>query len=539
MKDYTLAVSRWLFGYRWELAPLLAAWLAFGVASESLPMWLAIPIALGAGGLPAWRWWNPTAYRRHTLARRAARFARSFPSLCEKLGLTRVYTNRYGIAEIEAPSVKSWELMPGGGFRLHLRCPIGVTPSDFEANEEALAGALGGSSIEVKRNTKHAGDVYLTLVGQDDPLFGEARSPVELLGLPGGHSPLDGVPIGYNSSGETVRVSLYQKSLLVGGSPGSGKSVLMQQLVAFAALADSCELWCIDPKLVELRTFWRGSAHRMATDVESATALLDELIEVMNARYEALDVQRKQKVFEPAEGRYPTDEMPLIVLVVDEVAELTASLDKKEGTAFAERLRLIVAKGRAAGITPVLCTQKPDSSVIPTSIRDLCSTRIALRCGTEAQAITILGDSAVKNNGANAHMIGTDTPGLAYLTGEEGAQVTRLRSFFISGEDMETLPARALRHKLTASTPPLSDPLPLPTTAERLAGWAGYDPSQILPPRVESPVPFVPRDYLADKHSPTVVFGCEEHRGKSGIDALEAAHACPNCMELPRGKDGD
>jgi hypothetical protein len=140
----------------------------------------------------------------------------------------------------------------------------------------------------------------------------------------------------------------------------------------------------------------------------------------------------------------------------------------------------------------------------------------------------------VKNNGANAHMIGTDTPGMAYLTGEEGAQVTRFRSFFISGEDMETLPARALRRKPSAATSAIAlTPDPSPTD---LPDQDGYDPGQILPPRVET---FIPRDWLADTTPSKVVHGCDEHRGKSGIDALEAAHACPDCMELPRGKDGD
>jgi DNA segregation ATPase FtsK/SpoIIIE-like protein len=71
------------------------------------------------------------------------------------------------------------------------------------------------------------------VIGRNDPLFGDSLPAKELLALPGRHSPLDGVPIGFNSLGETVRVKLYQKSILIGGSPGSGKSVLMQQIVAW------------------------------------------------------------------------------------------------------------------------------------------------------------------------------------------------------------------------------------------------------------------------------------------------------------------
>jgi S-DNA-T family DNA segregation ATPase FtsK/SpoIIIE len=427
---------------------------------------------------------------------------------------------------MEVPSVRSWVVMPGGGFRLHLRCPIGVTPSDFEHNAEALAGALGGSSIQVKRNQRHAGDVCLTLVGANDPLYGAAKPPAELLALPGGHSPMDGVPIGYNSVEETVRVKLYQASILLGGSPGAGKSILMQQIAAFCALSANCEMWCIDPKLVELQTFWADSAHRMATDIESATELLDELIEVMNARYAKLQSQRLQKVFDEGEGRLPTADMPLIVLIIDEVAELTASLDKKKGAEFSARLRLLVAKGRAAGVTPILCTQKPDSSVIDSGTRDLCSITICLRTGTEAQAITVMGAAAVKEGGAKAQLIGTDTPGLAYLAGDEGGEVTRFRSFYINSEGMETLSARATVYRLGPATSSKAKSVHPHELTAAAVDLVAFEPDSSLPPKAEDPAP------------PSVVFGCDEHRGKSGADALQLAHACPACMLLPGGDDG-
>jgi DNA segregation ATPase FtsK/SpoIIIE-like protein len=268
----------------------------------------------------------------------------------------------------------------------------------------------------------------------------------------------------------------------------------------------------------------------MATDVESASALLDELIEVMNARYAKLQSQRLQKVFDEREGRMPTADMPLIVLIVDEVAELTASLDKKKGAEFAERLRLLVAKSRASGIVICLCSQKPDTSVIPSSIRDLCSITICLRTGTEAQAITVMGSAAVKEGGATAHLIGTDTAGLGYLAGDEGGTVTRFRSFYIDRAGMETLSARATAYHLGALPPGAKGSEANPPHPHELTAAAvdlvAFEPDSSLPPKAEDPAP------------PSVVFGCDEHRGKSGADALQLAHACPACMLLPGGDDG-
>lgn len=64
--------------------------------------------------------------------------------------------------------------------------------------------------------------------------------------------------------------------------------------------------------------------------------------------------------------------------------------------------------------------------------------RLCYRTGTAAQTTTVLGDAAVTEMGAAAHTLPDDTPGLAYLVGEEGGKVTRLRSYWLDD------PARAL-----------------------------------------------------------------------------------------------
>jgi S-DNA-T family DNA segregation ATPase FtsK/SpoIIIE len=252
-----------------------------------------------------------------------------------------------------------------------------------------------------------------------------------------GRDPSDPVPIGFTSTGEEATIQLPQRSLLIGGSPGSGKSVGLAQIVAAAALSNDTELWLVDPKGgVELCSFWSGCAARSSVTPDDSAVLIADLVDVMEKRYEDMNLQKIRKV-------EPSKRFPLIVLVVDEMAEITASGDKKRDQELQTSLRRLVAKGRAAGITPVFSTQKPDSSTVPTNIRDLCSTRIAYRCGTEAQAITILGDEAVKVLGADAHAIGADTPGLAYLYGEEGSKVTRLRSFFLEDSDLEAIASKA------------------------------------------------------------------------------------------------
>jgi S-DNA-T family DNA segregation ATPase FtsK/SpoIIIE len=506
--------TRMIWAYKTELTPPSAVLLSGAVLDTALPLWLAVIPALGAGGYIA-RWaWLGEGRRTARARRNLSRIRAEFGEVCYQLGLVGRHKATEGTTEI-MPSIIAADVVDGGGVRLQIQCPLGVTPEHFEKHALELAGALKGSACEIQRDNRNAARCVLTLVGRADPLYGAPREPKELKAAEGGHDPTDGVPIGYDSSGRTVRIKLFQRSILIGGSPSAGKSVLMQAIVGWCALARNCELWCVDPKLVELATFWDESAHRMATDVESATVLLDDLIAVMNARYEVLQSEKRQKVT-------ISKETPLIVLVVDELAELTASLDKKKGAEFSERLRLLVSKGRASAIVPILASQKPDTSVIPSSIRDLCSTRIALRCGTQAQAITILGDEAVKERGANAQLIGTDTPGLAYLTGEEGGEAKRFRAFFLDEQDMAEIPARAASYR--SGVKPVGSVVGQVMTPAVLP----------LPPREGEPAPpELLYDVLDELSSPRVVFGCDEHRGLEGAQALQEAHQCRACLLLP------
>ena len=85
------------------------------------------------------------------------------------------------------------------------------------------------------------------------------------------------------------------------------------------------------------------------------------------------------------------DWLPLHLVVVDELAFYLTLADRKQRQEFAELLRDLVARGRAAGVIVVAATQKPGADVVPTSLRDLFGFRLALRCNTPQASDTILG----------------------------------------------------------------------------------------------------------------------------------------------------
>jgi DNA segregation ATPase FtsK/SpoIIIE-like protein len=174
----------------------------------------------------------------------------------------------------------------------------------------------------------------------------------------------DPIPIGVDEDGSVVTVGLPERNLLLGGEPGAGKSVALSQLVATAALDPACRLWLLDGKLVELAPWRPVAAANVGVSVSEANEVLARLQSEMDKRYEELLATRRRKVT-------ASDPWPLEVVVCDELAHYLTSGDRKARLDFAERMRDLVARGRAAGVIVLAATQKPSHDIIPTSLRDL------------------------------------------------------------------------------------------------------------------------------------------------------------------------
>jgi len=103
----------------------------------------------------------------------------------------------------------------------------------------------------------------------------------------------------------------------------------------------------------------------------------------MDFRYQVLLALGKRK-FDPG------DPEGLHLVVLDELAFYLRGGKKDTRDRFAESLRDLVSRGRAAGIVVVAATQKPSHDIVPTWIRDLFSYRIAMRCTSSDASDTIL-----------------------------------------------------------------------------------------------------------------------------------------------------
>src|ERR687894_450848 len=95
----------------------------------------------------------------------------------------------------------------------------------------------------------------------------------------------DPIPFGIDENGDPVAVTLMYRNLLGGGEPGSGKSSLLNTIIAHAALCTDVKLWLFDGKIVELGLWRRVAEVFVGNDMADALHYLRQLQAEMNARY--------------------------------------------------------------------------------------------------------------------------------------------------------------------------------------------------------------------------------------------------------------
>jgi len=296
----------------------------------------------------------------------------------------------------------------------------------------SLAACLRVREVRVEPEPGDAAFARVTLVRRD-PF--EAAAPLPWPNAAVEEASLwEPIPVGVDEHGEPVSIRLAERNVLIGGEPGAGKSAALSMLVATAALDPQARVWLLDGKLVELAA-WAPVAERLAgPDGEQAISLLRDVREEMEARYRELLARGLRKV--PRE-----DGLPLHLVVCDELAFYLTLPDKRQRQEFAELLRDLVARGRAAGVIVVAATQKPGADVVPSALRDLFGFRLALRCNTPQASDTILGQGWA-SAGADASQIPGGQRGVGLLLAEDDRPV-RIKGFYLADEDVQAIAERA------------------------------------------------------------------------------------------------
>ena len=251
----------------------------------------------------------------------------------------------------------------------------------------------------------------------------------------GVRSIFDPLFLGIDEFGQPVFLPVMYRNLLVGGEPGAGKSAVLNNVVAHAALSMDCQLCLIDGKQVELGQWEACADVFVGPDLGRAIATLRRLQTVMDNRYTHLRAEGRRKIVRG-------DVCSPVLVAIDEIAYFSATVgDRKTQDAFAALLRDLVARGRAVGVIVVAATQRPSSDIIPTSLRDLFAWRFAGRCTTDVSSDIVLGHGWA-SRGWTANEIDPGNPGAGLLIAEGGTP-QRVKTAFLSDEDCTRIAAHA------------------------------------------------------------------------------------------------
>jgi S-DNA-T family DNA segregation ATPase FtsK/SpoIIIE len=407
------------FGSRAGLAPLAerayagavilggGAWLALAVALG--PFTRPLPMALGIGGLVlSVPWW---AHRRRRARVRVQRTLAAWPDIARAVGLA-------GSAVMSA-TVDVW------GWRARFRLARGQTIADVIGRVPAIESGLGTfrGAVRVYPTPDDRANRFELRVLDSDPHADAIPWPG-----PSITSVTEPAELGPFEDAMPCRVLFLRRHAMFGGSTGSGKSgglnVLMGNLTACADVV----IWAIDLKRGMELGPWAACIDRLATNPEQAAALLRDAVAILKGRAEHL-ASGGRRTWEP------TPEMPALVIVIDEYAELA-----EEAPEAMSDTDTIARLGRAVAVTLIAATQRPTQKVMGQgAVRSQMDLRICFRVREQRDVDLVLGQGMLKA-GWDSHKL--NAPGKFLISAPEHDVPRRARAYLVTDEMVSTAAAR-------------------------------------------------------------------------------------------------
>ena len=302
----------------------------------------------------------------------------------------------------------------------------------------------------------------------------------------GTHSPL-ALALGKDIAGRPVVADLARMPhLLVAGTTGSGKSVAINAMILsllYKAEPKHVRFILIDPKMLELSVY-QDIPHLLApvvTDMKQAANALSWCVAEMDRRYKLMSwvgvrnlsgynhkIADAEKHGRPLEDPatlesgdpQPLQAMPLIVVVIDELADLMMVAGKK----VEELIARLAQKARAAGIHLILATQRPSVDVITGLIKANIPTRIAFQVASKIDSRTILDQSGADSLLGSGDML--------YLPAGTGLP-QRVHGAFVADHEVH----KVVEHLKSLAKPEYIEDVLEPALADDGVGGANGEPS--------------------------------------------------------------
>jgi len=348
------------------------------------------------------------------------------------------------------PVITRFEVMPAAGIKVS---QISNLAKDLARSMSVISLRVvevipGKSTVGLEIPNEHREIVYLSEILRSKQ-YDDSSSMVSLA-------------LGKDISGNPVVVDLVKMPhLLVAGTTGSGKSVAVNAMILsllYKATPTDVRLIMIDPKMLELSVY-EGIPHLLTpviTDMKDSANALRWCVGEMERRYrlmatlgvrniagynrkvkEAIDkgepipdpLYKPEEAFDPEEPHPTLNHLPLIVVVIDEFADMMMIVGKK----CEELIARLAQKARAAGIHLIVATQRPSVNVITGLIKANIPTRIAFQVSSKVDSRTILDQGGAEQLLGHGDML--------YLSPGSGLP-TRVHGAFVSDQEVHRVVAQ-------------------------------------------------------------------------------------------------
>ena len=373
----------------------LTAATALGPATPPMPM-----LAVGLTLVCALPWWTS---RRRRAKVRVERKLESWPEIANAIGLAG--------SQVMSATVDLW------GWRARFRLARGQTIHDVIAKIPAIESGLGTfrGAVRVHPTPDDLANRCELRVLDTDPHADAIPWPG-----PSVTSITEPIDFGPFEDAAPCRVLFLRRHALFGGATGAGKSgglnVLMGNLVACADVV----IWAIDLKKGMELGPWASCIDRLATTPEEARALLADAVAVLEARAALLAAQG-QRVWEPS------PDMPALVIIIDEYAEL---VDDAPGAV--KDADSIARRGRAVAVNLIAATQRPTQKAMGQgAVRSQMDVRVCFRVRERKDVDLILGQGML-TAGWNAHTL--NAPGKFLISAAEHDTPRRARAYLVTDQ---------------------------------------------------------------------------------------------------------
>lgn len=398
----------------------------------SFALCMSVVVIITGAALTYWRLRSPETYEeRFATPARLLRWRLwahlSWRRLCKRCGLSaseqttrrdnegrQVTSTRWIHPKLLETNASSTTL------RLTVRARMGQTVEDLERAVPAIRDAAGAHSA--RSVVVSPGTLRIELVMREQlSSVGHAAAPTTVASAR--------VKLGRSENGSAWTLPLSGRHTLTVGCSGAGKGSVFWGIaggLAPAVAADVVRLVGIDLKYGIELSVGSGLFTKIATSEVDAVETLAALEALMDKRGKAMAGRTRE--------HSPSKASPLVVLLIDELAGVTAYMSdsalRKEAAASLSR---ILTKGRALGIVVMAFLQDPRKEVLP--MRGLFTQTIALRLRSRDEVAMVLGDGMA--DVAPAHRISPDKPGTGYVIAEDG-QVAMVRADFWSDEQIRS-----------------------------------------------------------------------------------------------------